>query len=908
VTTGRIGQQLGHYRLIRLLGQGGFAEVYLGEHIHLNTQAAIKVLRTQIARDDVASFRTEARTIAHLKHPNIVPILDFGVENDTPFLVMEYAPAGNLRQRHPRGIPLPLPILLPYVKQVASALQYAHIYNLIHRDVKPENMLLNYKNDILLSDFGIALVIQSTPSQSTKEPAGTWAYMAPEQIQGRPCAASDQYALGIVVYEWLTGVLPFQGNYVEVASQHLKATPPPMSEKLPTVLPDVEKVVLISLAKDPKQRFGSAQAFANALEQAYQTDLSTRSMTPGNFSSQSTISVKEPIMEATLNGPSGRMVLRSSIVTLGSMYDNLYVISEPSVSPHHAEIRLDRQGYSIIDLSSTNGTFVNSQPLNREMQHLLKHGDRIQIGNAQLLFEMNAAPQYGSLDSNRPTERASYVQQGQVAGYGPQGQVILPPINNTGYGGSEQQGHPSATPVRTPPGAPNYTPGNATPVLQSFAQSASWPGTPPPGSMQQQSQPVPPPPPNPRRRWLLFGIIGLVVLIVLALIGYIIFPRPTPAKALDDFCNGLQSKNYQAAYSDLSSGYQNKVSLPEFQGFFANVSSCTHGSPSQNSNSATASLTTISAGQTHNDTTTLTQGGSGSWQIVDFASLSVLTKTLDTYCYAWLQGDYPTAYNQLSGTMQTKMSEQLMRSFFPKVITCKYDSLAMSANGATVVLTSTTTGTTETDTVSLVQDSSNGWKIADFANLPDKTLNAFCNAVQAKDYTTAYREFSVGLQANYSQSQFAKDYASITSCVPNPSNLSGGTIVATITLGDSSGNKAQVVANLIQDNSGYWKIDDIVYLPDVPLNTFCNALQQKDYQTAYNQLSVGAQNRVTEQQLATAFASVTTCTHDTAIVSGNTATATITLGDNSGNTVKEKATLIQDNNGDWKIDNLQVVQ
>src|SRR2546429_8853922 len=107
-----IGQQLGNYRLLRLLGQGGFADVYLGEHIHLNTQAAIKVLQVQIASDDVTSFRTEARTIAHLKHPHIVPILDFDIENNTPFLIMEYAPNGTLRQRHPRGTTVSLPLVI----------------------------------------------------------------------------------------------------------------------------------------------------------------------------------------------------------------------------------------------------------------------------------------------------------------------------------------------------------------------------------------------------------------------------------------------------------------------------------------------------------------------------------------------------------------------------------------------------------------------------------------------------------------------------------------------------------------------------------------------------------------------------------------------------------------------------
>src|SRR6266567_6986143 len=135
----RTGQLLGNYRLIRLLGQGGFADVYLGEHIHLNTLAAIKLLRAQIIEEEAENFRTEARTIAHLVHPNIVRVLDFGVDGNTPFLVMEYAPNGTLRVRHPRGVPVALKEVVSYVQQVAAALQYAHDQKLIHRDIKPEN-------------------------------------------------------------------------------------------------------------------------------------------------------------------------------------------------------------------------------------------------------------------------------------------------------------------------------------------------------------------------------------------------------------------------------------------------------------------------------------------------------------------------------------------------------------------------------------------------------------------------------------------------------------------------------------------------------------------------------------------------------------------------------------------------
>ena len=274
--TDRVGQRLGNYRLTRLLGKGGFAEVYLGEHLRLGTHAAVKVLYTRLASpEEVISFEKEAQTIAHLKHPHIVRVFDFDVQDDTPFLVMDYAVGGTLRQRHPKGSVLPLPTVISYVKQVAEALQYAHDHKLIHRDVKPENMLLGERGELLLSDFGIALIAQSSRYQGTQDMAGTIAYMAPEQIQGKPRSASDQYALGVVVYEWLSGDRPFHGSFTEIAVQHTITPPPPLRVKVPTILPDVEQVVMTTLAKDPKGRFGSLQAFVNALEQASQTDVAT---------------------------------------------------------------------------------------------------------------------------------------------------------------------------------------------------------------------------------------------------------------------------------------------------------------------------------------------------------------------------------------------------------------------------------------------------------------------------------------------------------------------------------------------------------------------------------------------------------------------------------------------------------
>lgn len=288
----RVGQQLGNYRLIRLLGQGGFAEVYLGEHIHLGSEAAIKLLHTQLAEEDIDAFRTEARTLARLIHPHIVRVFDFGMEGETPYLVMDYAPGSTVRKRHPRGVALPLSTILDYVMQVADALQYAHDERFIHRDIKPENLVVGRRQEILLSDFGIALLAQTSHSQSMQDVTGTASYMAPEQFQGKPRQASDQYSLAVMVYEWLTGACPFRGSFTEIASQHLFVPPPPLREQVPDLSPAVEQVVMTALAKDPHQRFATVQVFATAFAQASQVELTET--IPASRSSRPTELATEP--------------------------------------------------------------------------------------------------------------------------------------------------------------------------------------------------------------------------------------------------------------------------------------------------------------------------------------------------------------------------------------------------------------------------------------------------------------------------------------------------------------------------------------------------------------------------------------------------------------------------------------
>ncbi|HVB25296.1 MAG TPA: serine/threonine-protein kinase [Ktedonobacteraceae bacterium] len=266
----QVGQHISQYRLVRLLGSGEFADVYLGEHIQSNLPVAIKVLHTQLNDNDMQQFLAQTSLLAQLHHAHIVRILDYGMEHETPFLIMDYAPHGSLRQRHPRGSRLPLATIVYYVNQIVDALQYIHNQNLIHRDIKPHNMLVGVNHKILLSDFGIAVLSQSMGyrRQSVQDFEGTILYAAPEQIRSLPRIASDQYALAVVVYEWLCGTWPFHGTVDEIASQHVLAPPPSLLATVPSLPAAVEQVVFKALAKDPYQRFENVLEFARALERA----------------------------------------------------------------------------------------------------------------------------------------------------------------------------------------------------------------------------------------------------------------------------------------------------------------------------------------------------------------------------------------------------------------------------------------------------------------------------------------------------------------------------------------------------------------------------------------------------------------------------------------------------------------
>ncbi len=252
----------GRYRILRRLGSGGMANVYLAEDAELGRRVAIKILNDRYANDElfVERFRREAKSAAGLSHPNIVSIYDRGEAEGTYYIAMEVIEGASLKELIRTSGRLRPAQATAYTRQILAALRFAHRNGIIHRDIKPHNILIGQEERLKVTDFGIA---RAGASQMTEAGSimGTAHYLSPEQARGaQVTAASDLYSVGIVLFEMLTGEVPFSGDTpVEIAMKHLNELPPAPSARAPGIPADLDRIVLRALAKDPRDRYGSAE-------------------------------------------------------------------------------------------------------------------------------------------------------------------------------------------------------------------------------------------------------------------------------------------------------------------------------------------------------------------------------------------------------------------------------------------------------------------------------------------------------------------------------------------------------------------------------------------------------------------------------------------------------------------------
>ncbi len=265
------GTKLGQYEVQEFIGQGAMGLVYRAYHVQLERPGAVKVLQALSPDpDSTARFRHEAQAIAQMRHPNIVNVYDFGEFEGTPYMVVEYVPGGSLANRLNNGR-LGQAAALRFLRGIAAGLDYAHGLGIIHRDVKPANVLLEKDDTPVLADFGLAKLLQGSSLKSmTGVTTGTPAYMAPEQVMGHQVGpAADRYSLASIAYEMLTGVIPFDGEgLMELLYAQVHREPSPPSARDTSLGPEVDAVIMRGLAKDPAARWETCSSFVDALAAA----------------------------------------------------------------------------------------------------------------------------------------------------------------------------------------------------------------------------------------------------------------------------------------------------------------------------------------------------------------------------------------------------------------------------------------------------------------------------------------------------------------------------------------------------------------------------------------------------------------------------------------------------------------
>src|SRR6266699_1387874 len=536
---------------------------------------------------------------------------------------------------------------------------------------------------------------------------------------------------------------------------------------------------------------------------------------------------RKTLMSAVLKGPFGQVDLGPTPLTIGRIPGNQLVLAEPKVSSHHAEIRSQGQDYAIIDLGSTNGTFVNDQRLASNVPRMLRTGDTIGIGDIRMTYEVPGSA------GTEPTVFAGS-RQGSGPSYTPTVAAPFPP--NTGYGADAQQ--PGAYQPPPPPPAAGYeqasypprSPYSGTPVAGygEGAQPGAYQSPPPPpvapgygpsGYPQAASYPGAPvaPPtqrPNRRRLWTILGaILGVVViaLIIFGVIGYV--NRSTPTKSLNAFCTALKGGDYQTDYNQLASGLQSKLgSEADFAAGYASngglgkITNCTVTNVNDEAGTGTINYTFAQGNALVVDYSLSDENGSS--KITRTQPRSSPTLTLSNYCGALKVGDYQSAYNELSSAAQSQETESQFAANFSnnKVNNCTVSNVKDAAGTGTINY-SLANGTSLVADYTLVNENGT-WKIKteQVRSTPTLTLVTFCDSLKGGDYQTAYNQLSAREQSLGTEAEFAASLTSnmVTACTVSNVNDTAGT--GTISYTFANGATSVIDYMLINDN-GTWKID-----------------------------------------------------------------------------------------------------
>lgn len=400
-----VGKNIGRYKIVEYLGSGAMASVYKGLHETLNRHEAIKVLHSEYTSNEklMEMFKQEARSLASLTHPNIVQVYDFDVADDIVYIVMEYIDGRTLRQvigeAKKEDETLPIKDAIKVVRYTAKALAYAHKMNMIHRDVKPENIMIEKSGRVVLADFGFAKLLTGNDDKISKELRGTPAYMAPEQGMGKPVSdATDIYALGVIFYELVTGKFPFfDKKPLAIIAKHVNEKVIPPRKIKGSVPKKVEDIILKALEKDPKDRFQSAKHLLKVVEKLKEgkTDhLPSASLVLDGETKLPSKSSKLRLILHFMNNGQILELPEGKEFTIGRLHEKSKTYPDIDLTPFkglewgisrlHAKLLVEEDTISVVDLGSLNGTWISGNQLEPDVSIQLKHSDVVRLGHLKM--------------------------------------------------------------------------------------------------------------------------------------------------------------------------------------------------------------------------------------------------------------------------------------------------------------------------------------------------------------------------------------------------------------------------------------------------------------------------------------------------------------------------------------------